>query len=114
MPILNAAATLEQADDFAADFGTASLVVYEGATVLATHTMAGFTTSNSGNDGLATANAVTPVTIAANGTADTVKLVSATKEWDVTADISFTTTTYVAGETSSVGSFAITFPSVAP
>lgn len=110
MATLNAAATLEQANDFAADYGTASLTVQAGATVLATHTLAGFTTANSGNNATATADAIADATIAASGTADTVLLTGASgKVIDITADVTLSTTNYISGETSSVSSLVFTF-----
>lgn len=113
MPNLNAAATLEQANDFAADYGTASIVIRDGITTLATHPISSFTTTNIG--ATATATAVFPsggeVTIAASGTADTVLLVGAGgKQIDVTADITLSTTTFVTGETSTINSLVFTFP----
>lgn len=110
MPTLDAAATLEQADDFAADYGAASLTVQEGATVLATHTLAGFVTANAGSAATATANAVSDVTIPASGTADTVLMSAGGKVIDITNDVTLATTNYVSGETSSVSSLVFTFP----
>lgn len=116
MPTLNAAATLEQADDFTADYATATLTIFAGATALATHTLAGFVTSNSGAAGLATANAVADETIANSGTADSAEITAAGKTWTLTvgtsgAECNLSTLTYVSGETSSVNSVVITFPS---
>jgi hypothetical protein len=110
MATLNAAATLEQANDFASDYGTATLTIQEGATVLATHTMAGLVTANSGANATATANAIADATIAANGTADTVLLTGAGgKVIDITNDITLSTTNYISGQDSSVSSLVFTF-----
>ena len=84
MATANAAATLEQANDFDTDYGTATLTILAGATTLATHTLAGFVTSNSGADGVATANAIADATIAANGTADGATLTAAGKTYTLT------------------------------
>jgi hypothetical protein len=115
MPDLNAAATLKQADDFKADYATATITIYDGATELATHTLADFVTSNSGANALATANAIANDTIDADGTADSAKIIAGTKEWTLTVGTSGTevvlsTLTYVTGETSSISSCVITFP----
>ena len=115
MATANAAATLERADDFAADYNTATLTIKAGATTLATHTLAGFTTSNSGSNGVATANAIADATIAANGTADSAELTAAGKTYTLTlgtsgTDVIVSTTNYISGETSSVNSFVVTFP----
>lgn len=110
MPTLDAAATLEQANDFVADYGTATLTVQEGATVLATHTLAGFATANAGNAATATANAVTDATISTSGTADTVLISAGGKVIDITDDVTLATTNYISGETSSVSSLVFTFP----
>lgn len=114
MATANAAATLERADDFAADYNTATLTIKAGATTVATHTLAGFTTSNSGSDGVATANAIADATIAANGTADSAELTAAGKTYTLTVgtsgtDVIVSTTNYISGETSSVNSFVVTF-----
>lgn len=115
MATANAAATLEQADDFSADYNTATLTIKDGATTLVTHTLAGFVTSNSGNDGVATANAIADETIATSGTADGAELTAAGKTYTLTlgtsgTDVVVSTTNYISGETSSVNSFAVTFP----
>ena len=115
MATANSAATLERANDFAADYNTATLVIKAGATTLATHTLAGFVTSNSGANGLATANVIADVTIAATGTADSAELTASGKTYTLTlgtsgAEIIVSTTNYISGETSSVNSFAVTFP----
>ena len=110
MATLDAAATLEQAADFATDYATATITVQQGATVLATHTATGFTASNSGNNGVATANAIAQETIVATGTADTVLISAAGKTIDITADVTLATTNYVLGEPSNVSSLVFTFP----
>jgi hypothetical protein len=120
MATANAAATLERADDFAADYTTATLTILDGATTLAAHTLAGFTTSNSGADGVATANAIADVTIAADGTADGAVLavdygLGTEKSYTLTlgtsgTDVIVSTTNYISGETSSINSFVVTFP----
>jgi len=98
-----------RASDFAADYTAATLIIREGATVLATHTLAGFSAPASG---VITANAIADETIAANGTADTVILSSAAGSYtlDIGSDVTLSTTTYIAGETSSVNSLTVTFP----
>lgn len=110
MPVKNAAATLNEASNFNDDWGAATLTVQEGATVLATHTMAGFTASNSGANGVATANAVTDAEIAQNGTADTVLLTQGLREIDITSDVTLSTTNYQVGNDSRVVSLSFTFP----
>lgn len=109
MATLNAASTLEQANDFATDYAAATLTVQAGATVLATHTLAGFATANSGNNATATANAIADANIAADGTADTVLLTAGTKVIDITADVTLSTTNYISGQTSSISSLVFTF-----
>ena len=48
MATANAAATLERANDFKADYDGAILLILDGATTLASHTLTAFTTANSG------------------------------------------------------------------
>ena len=116
MATANAAATLEQADDWSADFATASLVIKAGANVLATHTLAGFVTSNSGANGRATANAIADATITGTGTqtADNAEITAGGKTYALTvgtsgADLNLTTLTYVNGETASISSLIVNF-----
>ena len=110
MATLNAAATLEQANDFNTDYGAATLTVQEGATVLATHTLAGFTTANAGANATATADTIADATISASGTADTVLLTGASgKVIDISADVTLSTNNYISGETSSITSLVFTF-----
>jgi hypothetical protein len=111
----NAAATLERATDWSTDFASATLVILDGATPLATHTVPSFTPSNSGADGLATAAAIANDTIDASGTADSATLTAAGKVYTLTvglsgADLNLSTLTYVIGETSSITSLVVTFP----
>lgn len=118
MPTLNAAATLEQATDFANDFAGCTVVVYDGATVCATFTVPSWTPSNDTNDGLATAAAISDVTIAANGNpVDSARIISATGGREVmlsvgtsSAELNFTTLNFVAGETASISNLVVRFP----
>ena len=111
----NAAATLERANDFSTDFATASLVIKAGATTLATHTLTGFVSSNSGANGLLTASAIADATIAATGTADGATLTAGTKVYTLTVgttgtDVVVNSTSYVSCGTSTINSLAVTFP----
>jgi len=121
MATLNAAATLEQAGDFATDYANSTLVIKAGATVLATHTVTSFAATNTGSNGTATATiaAAGAATIAASGTADSATLTSNVGGRIITltvglggsgADLILSTTTYVSGETSTVSSLVVTFP----
>ena len=115
MPTLNAAATLKQADDFDTDYTGATLTILDGATVLATHSIASWTTANSGSNGVATAGAIADATIANSGTADGATMTATGKTWTLTvgtsgAEVNLSTLTYVSGETSSVSSAVVTFP----
>lgn len=110
MAVKNAAATLNEASNFNTDWGSATLTVQQGSTVLATHTMNGFTESNNGANGVATAAAVTDATIATTGTADTVLLTQGAREINITNDVTLSTQNYVSGETSRVVSLSFTFP----
>jgi ABC-type Zn uptake system ZnuABC Zn-binding protein ZnuA len=112
MATANAAATLERANDFSADFTSAILTIKVGATVLATHTLAGFVTSNSGANALATANAIPNETIVGDGVANVVELTAAGKTYVLVigSDITLTPNNYITGETSSVSGIVVTFP----
>lgn len=117
MADLNAAATLQQADDFDASYTGATITILEGVTPLAVHTVTGWATSNVINDGLATADPIADATILANATADNAIMQSGALAWNLTlgtsgsgAEVIVSTTTYIAGETSSINSANITFP----
>ena len=115
MATANAAATLARATDWGTDFATATLVILDGATTLATHTMASFVASNSGSNGLATANSIADATIAADGTADSATLTAGSSVYTLTvgtsgADLNLSTLTYVIGQTSSITGLVVTFP----
>lgn len=115
MATANAAATLARADDWSADFATGTMVIKAGATALATHTLAGFVTSNSGSDGVATANSIADVTIVATATADNAEINDGTKTYSLTlgtsgADVIVTTTNYISGETSTISALVVNFP----
>lgn len=112
MATANTAERNARAEDWAARYADATLEIRAGATVLATHTLAGF---GAASNGTVTANAIADASIAANGTADNAKLIDGATEYDLTlgtsgADVVVSTTNYISGETSSINSFAATFP----
>lgn len=101
-----------RASDFASDYGTATLTILDGATTLATHTLAGF---GAPATGVITANAIADATIAADGTADSATISDTAGTYTLTvgtsgADLNLSTLTYVSGETSSINSLTVTFP----
>lgn len=101
-----------RASDFAADYATATLTIFDGATTLATHTLAGF---GAPSTGVITANAIADATIAASGTADSATISDTAGTYTLTvgtsgADLNLSTLTYVNGETSSINSLTVTFP----
>ncbi|MEC9061511.1 MAG: hypothetical protein VYC55_07880 [Pseudomonadota bacterium] len=107
----NAAELNALANDLATRYADATLEIRAGATVLATHTLAGF---GAASGGTVTANAIADATIAATGIADNAKLIDGATEYDLTlgtsgTDVVVSTTNYISGETSSVNSLAITF-----
>jgi hypothetical protein len=117
MATLNAAATLEQASDFGTDYATATLLILDGATTLASHSTTSWAASNSGANGLATATLANAgaETILADGTADSATLTAGGKTITLTvglsgSDLNLSTLTYVTGETSTVSSLVTTFP----
>ncbi len=114
----NAAATLERANDWVADFATQTVTIRAGANVLAVHTLTGFVTSNNALDALATANAISDETITGAGTqtATNATISDGTRTYTLTvgvagsgADLILSTLTYINGETSSVNSLVARF-----
>lgn len=111
MPTINAAGTLERADDLATDFTGGSVVVKDGSTALATHPIASWATANDGDDATATPT-VSDVNAAATGTGDTVLLVNGALEYDITDSVTITQPEYIAGQNATVPSLVFTFSSV--
>ena len=109
----NTTARNSRASDFAADYATATLTIFEGATTLATHTLTGF---GAPATGVITPNPIADATIVASSVtaADSATISSAAGTYTLTvgtsgADLNLSTLTYVTGETSSITSLAITF-----
>lgn len=112
MPSLNTTARNFMADAIDDMIGTGTLTIKAGATVLATHTLAGFGAASSG---VITANAIADATIANSGTADSadVSLSSRTLTLSIGtsgAEVIVPSLSYVAGGTSQITSFTITYP----
>ena len=112
MPSLNAAARNTMATAAGNLCGTGTLQILAGATVLASHAMAGF---GAASNGVVTANAIAGATIAASGTADGAKIVNGSQEVTLTlgtsgAEVIVSSTNYVAGGTSTINSVTITYP----
>ena len=111
MATSNAQETLARANDFIARYNTGSIVISEGATVLATHTITGMSASNSGNNAVINSTTIADVAIGNTGTADTVVFSIGGTAYDLVigVDIILTTTAYVTGEQSKINSLNITF-----
>jgi hypothetical protein len=112
MSTADTAARNARAADFSTDYAAATLIIKEGATTLATHTLAGF---GAPSVGVLTASAIATATIAASGTADTATLSDGTGTYTLTvglsgSDVNLSTLTYVSGETSTISSLTVTFP----
>ena len=125
MPSLNVNSINSQADNVGTDFSTATLIIFSGTppasadavlsgnTALVTHTLTGFGAAVSG---VITANAVATETIANTGTATFGRLALTDKTMQVTLgtgaqELVVSSTSYVAGEDSTVNSLTITQPS---
>jgi hypothetical protein len=117
MADLNAAATLQQAQNFATEYAGATLEILNGATVCATVTIASFTAANSGQSATATAAGV-PITEVISNTANPVngaRLVDGTKTWTLSvgtsgAEVNLSTLNFIAGQDFTLNSLVITFP----
>ena len=124
MPSLNLSSINSQADNIGTNFGTATLTIYDGTppanadaalsgnTALVAHTLTGFGGAVSG---VITANAVATETIANTGTASFARLVQGGNTMQVTLgtgaqELVLSSTSYVAGEDSTVNSLTITQP----
>lgn len=124
MPSLNTNSTNSQADNVGTDYATATLTIYDGTppanantalsgnTALVTHTLTGWGTAALG---VITANAIVTETIANTGTATFARLVQGANTMQVTAgtgaqELVLSSTSYVAGEDSTINSLTITQP----
>jgi hypothetical protein len=88
-----------------------SLVIYAGATVLVTHTLAG----GSESSGVYTFNAIANATNAATGTATSARLIEDGREVTLTigtsgAEVIVPSLSYVENGTSTINSVTITYP----
>ena len=111
MATFNALAKRTAMDLFVSTYAAASLVVYDGATVLVTHTMAGFNAAT--GEGVVTAQAVSDATIAASGTADSAKLIAGSNEITLSvglssAEVIMSDLNLVSGGTSTINSVTLT------
>tara|TARA_R100000544_G_scaffold20565_1_gene10024 strand:- start:29095 stop:29436 length:342 start_codon:yes stop_codon:yes gene_type:complete len=112
MSSANTAERNARANDFAADYATASLKILDGATVLADYTLAGFAAASAGS---VTANAVASVTNDNTGTADGATLTAGTQVYTLTvgtsgADVTINDLDFIAGVTSNFNSLVVTVP----
>ena len=105
MSTANLAERNARADDFATDFAAALLTILDGATLLATYTLAGFGAASAG---AVTASAVASVT---NGA----KLTAGSQEYDLTVgtsgtDVVINDLDFISGVTSNFTSLVVTAP----
>lgn len=103
-----------RASDWASDYATATLTILDGATTLATHTLAGF---GAPSTGVITASAIASAAIAATGTADSATISDTAGTYTLTvglpgsgADVIIDTLSFVSGGTSNINSLSVTFP----
>lgn len=111
MATFNALAKRTAMDLFVSTYAAASLVIYDGATVLVTHTIAGFNSAT--GEGVVTAQAVADATIAASGTADSAKLIAGSNEITLSvglssAEVIMSDLDLVSGGTSTINSVTLT------
>ena len=111
MPTLNATARSFMATAAGNLCGTGTLQILAGGTVLATHTMAGFSESG----GVVTLSAIADATNAATGTATAARITNGSNQVDLTigtsgAEVIVPSLSYVAGGTSTINSVTITYP----
>ena len=114
MATADTAARNSRANDFSADYATATLTILEGATVLATHTLAGFSAPAAG---VITASAIADTTIAATGTADNAVFADTAGSYSLTvgltgssAEVKYGSLSFVLGETASISGGTVDFP----
>lgn len=112
MPSLNVAARNTAASALAGTYASGTLVIYAGATVLVTHTIAGFGAASAG---VVTASAIADATVAASGTADSAKMIAGANEVTLTvgttgAEVNMSSLSLVENGTSTINSLTLTMP----
>lgn len=124
MPSLNSNSTNSQADNIGSDYANAALTIYNGTppanaetplsgnNALVIHTLTGW---GSAALGVITANAIATETILLTGTATFARLVDGPNTMQVTVgtgaqELVLSSTSYVAGEDSTINSLTITQP----
>ena len=114
MPTLNTAARNTAITSLAAPYAAAALNIYEGATLLVSHTLTGF---GAAVGGVVTANAITDATVATSTTtaADSAKFVAGGNEVTLSVGLSGTevimsSLSLTSGGNSSVTSVTLTMP----
>lgn len=111
MATANSTALASRAADFATDYASASLIIYDSSdNALASHTLTGFSQSA----GVLTASSIASVTIAASGTADHAELSATAGTYTLTvgtsdADLVIDDLSFVEGGTSEISSLTVTF-----
>ena len=115
MATFNSLAKRTAMDLFVSTYAAASLVIYDGATVLVTHTMAGFNAAT--GEGVVTAQAVADATIAASASpsATSAKFIAGSNEIALSvgvsgsgAEVIMSSLALVAGGTSTINSVTLT------
>lgn len=108
------AARNERADNFATDYATANLVMKQGATTLATYTLAGFAAAV---NGVINTNAVPDANPVADGTADNAEFTNGTGTYTLTvgltgsgADVESDDLSFSIGIPKPFAASSITFP----
>lgn len=114
MPSLNAAARNTAADSLAAPYAAATLNIYDGVTLLVSHTLTGF---GAATGGTVTANAIADETVAATGTAASAKFIAGGNEVTLSvglsgsgAEVIMSSLSLTSGGNSSVTSVTLTMP----
>tara|TARA_R110000782_G_scaffold71520_2_gene143418 strand:- start:1228 stop:1599 length:372 start_codon:yes stop_codon:yes gene_type:complete len=119
MATLNAAVTLQIAQNFRSQYANSIVSIMEGATVLVNHTVTSWTATNTGNNGTATAVIENSgaSTILLTGTPDTAKISSGDEIITVSvglsgsgADLILSSLFFIVGEVSTINSLIVTIP----
>ena len=114
MATADTAARNSRASAFSADYATATLTILGGATVLAVHTLTGFSAPATG---VITASAIADTTITSTGTADGATFTDAAGSYALTvgltgsgSDVEYGSLSFILGKTASISSGTVDFP----
>lgn len=112
MPTLSATQTLQEADNFANDFSSGLLTIREGSTILASHSIQSWTTTNVGEDATASPTFANLgiANIVNTGTPNSVLITQGSRSVEVFDSVTLGSTDFQSGNLHTITSAVFNFP----